>query len=173
MSDEFEEFEEFDDEHPLDDHESNLVRQDLFDLANFETTFRGEGYRGVSVFCRDCIEEHYYPWDMLRENLTTLLETGDTPVHEPAFQPNPEEYIPWEYARGYVDALQDVGVNERIRLDACRRCGLDLEALTGAANFCPRCGTALLELRLEEALEELGLDEGDIQQLLRRAGLPG
>ena len=176
MSDEFDDFDEFensDEEAHLGEHETNLIRQDLVDLANFETTFRAEGYRGVSVFCRDCVEEHYYPWDMLRENLTTLLETGDTPVHEPAFQPNPEEYIPWEYARGYVDALQDVGVNERLRLDACPRCGFALEELAGASNFCPRCGTALLESRLAAAMEAAGLDPETIQSILRQGGLPG
>jgi hypothetical protein len=158
---------------PLDEHESAMVEQDLSDLADLEATFRGEGYRGVSLFCQDCVEEHYYPWDMLRENLTLLLQTGETPVHEPAFEPDPERYVPWEYARGYVDALRDVGVADRLEVDRCSRCGLQLPTDLRGANFCPRCGETLLRQRLPEALAAVGLDEDTVGMVLRRLGLPG
>lgn len=164
--------EDLDEVEPLDAHETALVEQDLTDLADLEATFRSEGYRGVVLFCQDCIEEHYYPWDMLRENLTLLLETGETPVHEPAFQPDPDRYVPWEYARGYVDALRDVGVPERLDVTRCSRCGLELPAGLLAANFCPRCGEVLLRVRLREALRASGLDEAAITSVLRRLGLP-
>ncbi len=169
--DDFEEYEDFEPV-PLDDHESALVRQDLIDLMRFEGTFSDEGYRGVSVYCPDCAEEHYYPWDMLRMNLETLLETGETPVHEQAYAPDPEEYIPWDYARGYVDALRDVGADERLRSDACPRCNLLLEADLALANFCPRCGTVLASERLRQALESVGLDAEAASTVLRRAGFP-
>ena len=165
----------FDDEgfdEPLDDHETALVRQDLVDLADFESAFRDEGYRGVTVWCHDCVEEHYFPWDMLRENLELLLETGETPVHEPAFQPEPDRYIPWDYARGYVDALKDVGVDARLVVDACHRCGIELPDDLSRANFCPRCGTTLLTGRLEEALRSAGLSDERIAQILGQSGLP-
>jgi hypothetical protein len=123
--DDFDELDGFDDEgfddEPLDEHETAMIQQDLTDLADFEATFRPEGYRGVAVWCPDCVEEHYYPWDMLRENLQLLLDTGETPVHEPAFAPEPDRYIQWDYARGYVDALRDAGVAERVDLRACGR----------------------------------------------------
>lgn len=178
MSDEHDDFNGFDDSddglgEPLDEHESALVQQDLVDLAAFEAAFETEGYRGVAVFCQDCAEEHFYPWDMLRGNLQLLLETGETPVHEPAFAPNPEEYIPWEYARGYVDALQDVGVDARRDVGSCPRCSLELTAELGQANFCPRCGHTLLSRRLVPALLERGLDEQQISAILREMGLPG
>jgi hypothetical protein len=165
-------FEEFDDgfEPPLDEHETHLIEQDLSDLADFEQTFRVEGYRGVSVWCQDCVEEHYYPWDMLRENLTMLLETGETPVHEPAFAPEPDRYIAWDYARGYVDALRDAGVAERLAVEACPRCGLAFEEALRASNFCPRCGTALLSDRLRSALLALALDEEAVATVLRAVG---
>lgn len=162
---------EFDDE-PLDEHETALVRQDLSDLAEFRVTFEAEGYRGVAVWCHDCVEEHYFPWDMLRENLHLLLETGETPVHEPAFQPEPDRYVPWDYARGYVDALRDVGVDQRLVVGACPRCGLVLEGDVGRANFCPRCGGALLGARLEAAFGAAGLDAETAARLLAAAGLP-
>lgn len=155
---------------PLDDRESALIRHDLVDLGDFEETFTSEGYKGVSVWCTDCSEDHFYPWEMLRQNLEALLETGETPVHEPAFQPNPEHYIPWEYARGYVDALRDNPTGGRRDVGACRRCDLDLDAL-GDANFCPRCGTPLLASRLADALDERGMSASDIAAVLGEVGL--
>ena len=156
----------------MDEHQTAMVQQDLSDLADFEATFRAEGYRGVAVFCQDCVEEHYYPWDMLRENLQMLLETGETPVHEPAFAPEPDRYIPWDYARGYVDALRDVGVDQRRDVDMCSRCGLDLTDSIKQGNFCPRCGSSLLESRLREALHASGLSEDQVAAVLRQVGLP-
>jgi hypothetical protein len=166
----FDEDEGFDE--PLDEHESALVQQDLDDLADFEAAFRAEGYRGVAVWCHDCVEEHYFPWAMLRENLQTLLETGETPVHEPAFQPEPDRYVPWDYARGYVDALKDVGVDQRLVVDGCPRCGVVLEGDLGRANFCPRCGTTLLAARLEAALLEAGLDAATVADIAAAVGVP-
>lgn len=163
---------EFDDE-PLDEHETALVQQDLHDLADFEATFRPEGYRGVAVWCHDCAEEHYYPWDMLRENLQLLIDTGETPVHEPAYAPEPDRYIQWEYARGYVDALRDAGVQERMDLSVCNRCGFRLPDGLAQGNFCPRCGNALLAGRLAKALEDAGITGDDLLAVLRRVGLPG
>lgn len=171
MAEEF--FEEFEDGDGLDDHESAMVRQDLFDLDRFEATFAAEGYRGVAVYCQDCAEEHYYPWDMLRENLRVLLETGETPVHEPAFEPDPEQYVQWQYAQGYVDALHDMGVPDRHDLDACPHCGLKLAGETAQSNFCPRCGSVLLGARLREALERRDLDADTVTEILREIGLPG
>jgi hypothetical protein len=165
----FEDPDEFSDL-PLDEHESQLVEQDLTDLADFEAAFRPEGYRGVAVWCQDCAEEHYYPWDMLRENLTLLLDTGETPVHEPAFAPEPSRYVPWDYARGYVDALRDSGVGDRIAVDACTQCGLTLPEEFRSANFCPRCGVALVRERLRAALDKAGLGEDAISEVMRATG---
>jgi hypothetical protein len=169
--DDFEELEGFDQE-PLDEHEMALIEQDLSDLADFEAAFRAEGYRGVAVWCSDCVEEHYYPWDMLRENLQLLLDTGETPVHEPAFAPEPDRYIQWDYARGYVDALRDAGLGQRIELDRCGRCGLELVGAVRQSNFCPRCGQTLLTDRLRHALSAAGLGPDTVAAVLRQVGLP-
>lgn len=166
------EFDEDGFDEPLDDHETALVRQDLVDLADFESAFRDEGYRGVTVWCHDCVEEHYFPWDMLRENLELLLETGETPVHEPAFQPEPDRYIPWDYARGYVDALRDTGADARLPLGGCGRCGMELTGDLTRASFCPRCGTTLLADRLADALDAAGLDAATRDDIIRAAGIP-
>lgn len=173
MDDEFDDEHERDDEAAaLDDHEAALVEQDLVDLAEFEEAFAPEGYRGVAVFCHDCVEDHYYPWGMLRENLELLLETGDIPVHEPAYAPEPHRYVPWDYARGYVDALRDLGATDRQPIEHCPRCGVDLVGSATEANFCPRCGAQLLLARLRDALLAAGIDDELAAAILRAAGLP-
>ena len=43
--------------------EAALVRRDLDDLAAFRDTFESGGFKGVSLFCQDCLEE---PGDQLR-----------------------------------------------------------------------------------------------------------
>ena len=156
----------------LDPHEIEMIRQDLSDLAEFQATFAPEGYRGVSIWCHDCLEEHLYPWEMLRGNLKTLLETGETPVHEPAFAPEPDRYIPWDYARGYVDAMRDVGADQRHDISGCGRCGYELSGPLRLSNFCPRCGTPLLVQRLAETLISLGIEVDVVDDVLRRIGLP-
>ncbi len=157
----------------LDEHELEHIRRDLDDLADFESAFRPEGYRGVAVWCQDCSEEHFYPWDMLRENLQVLIETGETPVHEPAFAPEPERYVPWDYARGYVDALRDAGVDQRMDVDTCPRCRLALVDDAAQANYCPRCAAPLLVPRLLAALLAHGVDPARIDAIMRETGLPG
>lgn len=175
MSDDFsgDDFDDVFDSLPLDSMETAQVHQDLADLDAFEQTFAGEGYVGVSILCQDCIEEHYYPWALLRSNLELLLESGEIPVHEPAYAPDPDTYIPWEYARGYVDALGDAGVHRRLQLDHCHQCHLELSEALAGANFCPRCGTSFLRARLMATLlsREMTLDE--VTELLNEVGFPG
>ena len=172
--DDFDEYDEYDGEDflQLDDAESALVQQDLIDLDKFEATFAAEGYKGVSVYCQDCGEDHFYPWDMLRGSLEMLLQTGETPVHEPAYAPDPDDYVPWEYARGYVDALQDVGVASRRDVDVCPRCQYRLPDTLEQGNFCPRCGTPMLSERLRVALLERGFSHEEADAVLREGGLP-
>jgi hypothetical protein len=168
--DDFDGLGEFDDE-LLDEHETALIQQDLSELADFEAAFRPEGYRGVAVWCQDCVEEHYYPWDMLRGNLQLLLDTGETPVHEPAFAPEPDRYIQWDYARGYVDALHDTGASDRPEVDSCPRCERELEGEERLANYCPRCAAPLYGTRLAVVLASTGLDPEAIRTILARSGL--
>lgn len=66
------------------------------------------GVRGLVVDCGDCESEHYFDWSLLMSNLRHLLDTGQVRVHEPAHSPDPEDYVPWDYARGYVDAVTDL-----------------------------------------------------------------
>ena len=93
---------------PLSPDEREDVLGDLEDLEVFEVLLEPRGVRGLVVDCEDCREPHYFAWALLRGNLRHLLDRGTARVHEPAFSPDPTDYVTWDYARGYADAcLQD------------------------------------------------------------------
>jgi len=85
------------------------VIADLADIEVFQTLLGPRGVRGLSVDCADCAVPHFFGWDLLRANLRSLLDHGDGSVHEPAHDPDPHAYVSWDYARGYVDGIEDMG----------------------------------------------------------------
>jgi hypothetical protein len=99
-----------DDEHG-DEHEAlgpdeqEEVRADLADLAVYQALLEHRGVRGIVVDCGDCGEQHFHEWNLLRASLQQLLEEGHMRPHEPAFDPDPTQYVTWEYCRGYADAM--------------------------------------------------------------------
>jgi len=97
-----------DDEHevrtPLLPDEREGVLGDLQDLEVFEALLATRGVRGLVVDCLDCAQVHYFAWELLRSNLRSLLDVGTTRVHEPAWSPEPDQYVSWDYARGFADA---------------------------------------------------------------------
>ncbi|HEV7825851.1 MAG TPA: DUF5319 family protein [Mycobacteriales bacterium] len=92
---------------PLTPAERQDVLDDLADLEVYEALLAPRGVRGLVVDCDDCRVPHYFSWDLLRSNLRHLVDVGESRVHEPAFDPDPADYVTWEYARGYVDGIQD------------------------------------------------------------------
>jgi hypothetical protein len=145
------------------------IEADLADLAVMRTVFEPRAVKGVVIACQDCGTNHYYEWELLEENLHHTLETGEPRMHEPAYHIVEDEYVAWDYAKGYVDALADSGLEpERlIEVGACPWCGMTLD---DAFAFCPRCGRALGALRLYHELVGGGMDERDARALLVRAG---
>jgi hypothetical protein len=81
---------------------------DLAELEVYQVLLVPKGVRGLVVDCEDCREPHYFDWDLLRGNLRHLLNSGRPRVHEPAYDPDPDHYVTWEYARGYADAVDDM-----------------------------------------------------------------
>jgi hypothetical protein len=81
---------------------------DLAELEVYQVLLSPKGVRGLVVDCEDCREPHYFDWDLLRGNLRHLLSSGRPRVHEPAYDPDPDNYVTWEYARGYADAVDDM-----------------------------------------------------------------
>jgi len=90
---------------PLTPDEEAEITADLADLEVFQVLLEPRGVRGLVVDCQDCEEPHYFAWDLLRANLRHLLDEGQPRVHEPAFSPDPNEYVSWDYARGFADAI--------------------------------------------------------------------
>lgn len=86
---------------PLDAEERDRIASDLADLEVFQTLLEPVGMRGVVVDCDDCQKTHYFAWDLLRANLRSLLDNGYVRRHEPPFEPDPAEYVTWDFACGY------------------------------------------------------------------------
>jgi predicted RNA-binding Zn-ribbon protein involved in translation (DUF1610 family) len=154
---------------PLDREERDNIRADLDDLEAMRDAFATQGVRGVVVACPDCGSDHYYAWELLRESLEHMLETGEPRMHEPAYEPREEDYILWDYGKGYVDALSDVGLeaDRPVEVDACAWCGTPGEA---HFTYCPRCGRQTAPARLFRELVARGMEERDVRALLVKAG---
>jgi len=90
---------------PLSDDEREEVLADLTDLVEFRAALESQGVKGVIVDCGDCGEHHLFAWDLMSANLRALIGEGRTHVHEPAYAPDPDAYVSWDYARGYADAV--------------------------------------------------------------------
>lgn len=91
----------------LTEAERQDVMEDLADLEIYQALLGPIGIRGLVIECDDCHEPHYFDWDLLRGNLRHLLNSGRPRVHEPAYDPDPDHYVTWEYARGYADGVHD------------------------------------------------------------------
>ncbi|WP_375497002.1 DUF5319 family protein [uncultured Jatrophihabitans sp.] len=93
---------------PLTDEEREDVLADLTELQSFRAILAPQGVDGITVDCADCGEQHFFGWALMAANLQALLGEGRTHVHEPAYAPDPDAYVSWDYARGYNDAVQEL-----------------------------------------------------------------
>jgi hypothetical protein len=98
---------ELDDAEPLTAAERDEAITDLADVEVFRSLLEPQGVLGLVLDCPECGEQHFFDWELLRGNLRQMIEKGQPQVHEPAFQPDPADYVTWEYARGYVDGVID------------------------------------------------------------------
>jgi len=153
----------------LDPEDEENVRADLEDLRGMREVFGPQGVKGVVIACPDCGENHYYEWDLLKENLDHMLQTGEPRMHEPAFEVREDEYIQWDYGKGYVDALVDTGLepDRRIAVTRCPWCETPCEE---HFLFCPKCGRSLAALRIYRELIDRGMNERDVRAMLVRSG---
>jgi hypothetical protein len=170
-----EEFGSFEDEEEIppesiDAHEREALQQDLLDIRTLKSILSSRGIKGVVVFCPDCDDDHYLGWDLLAGNLQRILESGRPPVHEPAWQPDPDEYVTWDYARGFLDGYETYP-EERTGGEQ-QRCGYCGRALPEGREwtYCPSCGENLAPVNLIRELREKGWSAKDISELLLRSG---
>ncbi|HYT30228.1 MAG TPA: DUF5319 family protein [Actinomycetota bacterium] len=154
---------------PLTTDEREGIEGDLEDLDRMRDVFAPQGAKGVVINCTDCGENHYYGWDLLKENLEHMLDTGEPRMHEPAYDPREDDYVAWDYGKGYVDALADAGLepDSRVEVTSCAWCQTPVEPQFA---FCPRCGRSLAPVRLYQQLVERGMEEQEARVLLVRAG---
>jgi hypothetical protein len=98
-----------------------------------------------------------------------MLATGEPRMHEPAFEPKEEDYLLWDYGKGYVDALADTGLNGGAAVDvgSCPWCEAPIEPHFA---FCPRCGRPTAPARLLAELVRRGMEEREARALLVKAG---
>jgi len=158
-----------DESEPLPADERESVEADLEDLSAMRGVFEAQGAKGVVIACSDCGSNHYYDWELLRESLEHMLATGEPRMHEPAYQPREDDYVVWDYGKGYVYALADAGLegDSRVEVTACAWCETPVEPHFA---FCPRCGKPMAVVRLYRELAARGLGDQDIRTLLVRAG---
>jgi hypothetical protein len=145
------------------------VEADLHDLAAMRGLFASQGVKGVVIACQDCGANHFYEWALLQDNLENMLQTGEPRMHEPAFEILEEEYIQWDYGKGYIDALADTGLepDRRIEVSQCPWCETAFEP---HFQFCPRCGRSLGAVRLYHEMVGRGMEEREVRALLVKAG---
>lgn len=86
-------------------HEELL--EELEEIELMEAALLPKGVRGLCMHCPDCDVLHYFDWDLMRASAQHLAEHGLPRVHEPAVAPDEDDYVPYTYARGYIDALLD------------------------------------------------------------------
>lgn len=153
----------------LEPAEEESVRADLEDLDGMRRVFAQQDVKGVVIACPDCGENHFYEWELLKENLEHMLQTGEPRMHEPAFEVHEDEYIQWDYGKGYIDALGDTGLepDRRIPVSRCPWCTTPTEK---HFRYCSRCGRSLAALRIYQELVERGMNEQEVRSLLVRAG---
>lgn len=96
----------------LSPDELAAIQEDIADLTVYEALLRYRGIRGLIVHCEECDEDHFHDWDILHANLRQLLTNNTMLPHEPAYEPNPSDYVTWDYCRGYVDAVMHLTEDE-------------------------------------------------------------
>jgi hypothetical protein len=145
------------------------VEADLHDLAAMRGLFASQGVKGVVIACQDCGANHFYEWALLQDNLENMIQTGEPRMHEPAFEIQEEEYIQWDYGKGYIDALADTGLepDRKIEVSQCPWCETAFEP---HFQFCPRCGRSLGAVRLYHEMVGRGMEEREVRALLVKAG---
>jgi hypothetical protein len=165
--------EEFGDERDepfeLTPDERRDIAADLQDLGAMRAVFQTQGVKGVVIACQDCGSNHFYEWELLRENLEHMLQFGEPRMHEPAWNIAEDDYIQWDYGKGYVDAIADAGLEpgRRIEVTQCPWCETAFEPYF---QFCPRCGRSLGAVRLYGELLKRGIDDREARAMLVRAG---
>jgi hypothetical protein len=157
------------DSEEIDAEEREALQQDLIDVNTLKSVLASRGIKGVVVYCPDCEDDHFLGWDLLADNLRQILESGEPPVHEPAWEPDPDEYVTWDYALGFLDGYEAFS-EDRTGEDSCAWCGNRLPDGGYVWSYCPTCGRHLGPINLTLELRRQGWSDSRIGELLERSG---
>lgn len=167
---EFDDSDDFDpDFEEIDEVERDALHQDLLDVKTLKAVLGSRGVKGVVVFCPDCDSDHFLGWDLLAGNLQSIIAAGKPPIHEPAWEPDPDEYVSWDYARGFLDGYETYP-EERLGGSTCGFCGSGLPEGGYEWAFCPSCGKDLAPINLIYRLKKKGWTSGQIAELMEQSG---
>ncbi len=153
----------------LTDQEREGIEADLEDLGQMRAVFSPLDVKGVVIACQECGSNHFYEWELLKDNLEHMLDTGEPRMHEPAWDIHEDEYIQWDYGKGYIDALGDIGLTpgRQVGVTSCPWCETPFDE---AFRYCPTCGRSLGAVRIYAELLGRGIEERDARAMLVRAG---
>lgn len=90
---------------PITPDERAELLADLADLDVYRKLLEPRGVRGIVVDCGDCEQPHYHDWQLLADSLKALVANEGMRPHEPAFEPDPADYVSWEYCQGFADGV--------------------------------------------------------------------
>src|SRR5699024_8133995 len=60
---------------------------------------------GRSKFSEDCEAPHFREGDIIAASTKSMLNDELSAVHEPGAEPDPNRYVPWEYAVDFIDGM--------------------------------------------------------------------
>lgn len=96
---------------PISPDERSELLVDLSDLTVYQALLESRGIQGIVVDCGECEHPHYHDWHLLRASLEQLLSDGEMRPHEPAYDPDPANYVSWDYCRGFADGITTSGTS--------------------------------------------------------------
>lgn len=92
---------------PLTEEERMSYLADLHMVSQFRAVLDPRGVRGIVFWCSGCEEKHYFDWDFLEASLQSAAYNGPHIAHEPGTHTDPEDYVTWDYALGFMNGLME------------------------------------------------------------------
>ncbi len=92
--------------------ERDVIQQGVLDVSVLREVFGRQGFKGAAFCCEVCDQHHYLEWDLIAGNLQEVLDKGHLRAHEPAWGPDPQHYVSWDYACGLLDGYESYRATE-------------------------------------------------------------
>ena len=109
---------------PLTEAERQDVLEDLADLEIYQALLQPDRHPRAGHRVRGLPRAALLRLGPAARQPAPPADSGRPRVHEPAYDPDPDHYVTWEYARGYADGVHDTladGTDDDDADDARRR----------------------------------------------------